>query len=247
MFSTLQRPTSEEAERRRVLREALTSPPRRSSTLQRRESILSRGFNAIFRRDSMMKRPQQQHMSGHATGYELNLRTGPPVVGQHNGPAGKRLSRAMSFKHPERVSHIPPPEVTRYRSKSQHSINDYEESSGGSSGGGGGGSGGYDPLPPRRVGPVFHPGNVLTRDDYFMRGGGGSSPPPPHRGGYNGGWVPRERFAVQRQQSFMPPPLGLGRGGRGGFRRPVAPTLLRRQRRPLPDAFRSQQRWDDER
>ena len=47
MFSTLQRPTLEELERRRAMRETF-SPPR-SSTLQRRESVLSRGFNALFR------------------------------------------------------------------------------------------------------------------------------------------------------------------------------------------------------
>ena len=49
MFSTLQRPTLEELERRRAMRETF-SPPR-SSTLQRRESVLSRGFNALFRDD----------------------------------------------------------------------------------------------------------------------------------------------------------------------------------------------------
>ena len=47
MFSTLQRPTLEELERRRAMRETF-SPPR-SSTLQRRESVISRGFNALFR------------------------------------------------------------------------------------------------------------------------------------------------------------------------------------------------------
>ena len=50
MFSTLQRPTLEELERRRAMRETF-SPPR-SSTLQRRESVLSRGFNALFRDES---------------------------------------------------------------------------------------------------------------------------------------------------------------------------------------------------
>ena len=49
MFSTLQRPTLEELERRRAMRETF-SPPR-SSTLQRRESVISRGFNALFRDD----------------------------------------------------------------------------------------------------------------------------------------------------------------------------------------------------
>ena len=50
---TLQRPTFEELERRRQLRENL-SPNRGSTTLQRRESMISRGLNAIMRRQSFM-------------------------------------------------------------------------------------------------------------------------------------------------------------------------------------------------
>ena len=52
-FMTLQRPTFEELERRRQLRENL-SPNRGSTTLQRRESMISRGLNAIMRRQSFM-------------------------------------------------------------------------------------------------------------------------------------------------------------------------------------------------
>ena len=50
-FMTLQRPTYEEMERRRMLRDGLS--PQRSTTLQRKESMLSRGFNAIMRRQSI--------------------------------------------------------------------------------------------------------------------------------------------------------------------------------------------------
>ena len=55
MFSTLQRPTLEELERRRAMRETF-SPPR-SSTLQRRESVISRGFNALFRDGGYRRMP----------------------------------------------------------------------------------------------------------------------------------------------------------------------------------------------
>ena len=128
MFSTLQRPTLEELERRRAMRETRSkSPPlgRRSSTLQRRESFLSKGFNALFRRESMINKNNNNN-NNNIYASHLNLRTGgPPPVNNGN----RRLGRAMSFKYPERISQIPPPEITRIRSsKSQHSINDYYSS-----------------------------------------------------------------------------------------------------------------------
>ena len=48
----------------------------------------------------------------------LNLRTGAGVRpggpgGGGAGGGGGRLSRAMSFKHPERLGQIPPMEITR--------------------------------------------------------------------------------------------------------------------------------------
>ncbi|XP_059086205.1 uncharacterized protein LOC131882930 isoform X2 [Tigriopus californicus] len=202
MFSTLQRPTLEELERRRAMRETF-SPPR-SSTLHRRESMISRGFNAIFRRDSMMVRNKAEMGPGPRG---LNLRTatgGPPITNNNNNLANKRLSRAMSFKYPERISHIPPPEVTRLRSKSQHSINEY--SSGGS--GSGSNSGGYV--------------DMITDSEPIY---GFRSPPPPI-----GGWVPREKFMVQRRQSYMPPTLNRGRP------REIS-NPGSRKRQPLPPEF----------
>ena len=119
MFSTLQRPTLEELERRRAFRESMgiqsnnNNMNNKNKGLKRRESMLSRGFNAIFRKESFMAKQQHQQQHPHANG--LNLKTATDV-------RRTNLSRAMSFKHPERISHMPPMEVTRIKSRSQHAL-----------------------------------------------------------------------------------------------------------------------------
>lgn len=168
MFSTLQRPTLEEIERRRAMRSAVSpirsttlnrkesflrgdqrglrggytdgdmyrptglqradsmysrmapdDPPLRPApTLVRKESILKRGLNALRRRESMLS-PKRS-----SSGPPLSASAGSGMI----GPIGsdriapspnRRIGRATSFKYPERVSQIPPPEITRIRSKSQ--------------------------------------------------------------------------------------------------------------------------------
>ena len=137
----------------------------------------------------------------------------------------------MSFKYPEKISHIPPPEFTRkvamivalmftvvimefvncrLRSKSQHSVSnqEYSSSSGGSNGSTG--NGGYvdmiyaDERPYK--GAANANSNRKTSDYYSSDSNNESS-------GTGGGsqWVARERFMVQRNHSFMPP-RNLGRG-----------------------------------
>ena len=203
-FSTLQRPTYQEMERRRQLRDdgliTSTSGPmsngttgsgsncssseinkqtavkRTASSLQRKDSVLSRGFNALVRRQSMavtnpsklqeMRPPEIRHLKTQFTmddndevtymppklpnyipentnqgqrGLRRFLPEDPPLSMMtngssnmiprvnHQGPMMTNLSRsrsmaigrAKSFKHPEKVSHIPPPEILRLRSKSQ--------------------------------------------------------------------------------------------------------------------------------
>ena len=108
MFSTLQRPTSEEIERRRALRgnvggsQYFNEFPR-SSTLQRKDSMISRGFNAIFRKDSFMaknssKSPGRRKMlpatpTGGSSGNFVNLinnnnsaENPPPLPMRHVNP-----------------------------------------------------------------------------------------------------------------------------------------------------------------
>jgi len=220
MFSTLQRPTAtEEAERRkqRLLREAALTPARSVTNLRRKESVLARGFNALFRRDSLAVGRSSGNLTSFGRGRQLHDNQPPHGLfgargggmAARGGGAARRGSRAMSFRHPERISHIPPPEVTRLRSRSQHSVAaaattaDYGSS----------GSSGYVEM-------------SFEDDD-----SGSPSPPPLPRpgwpnygGGPNAGHLaegplpgPRERFRVQRRQSFMPPRIGAGYGaGRGG-------------------------------
>lgn len=139
-FMTLQRPTFDELERRRQLRDTLS--PQRSSTLQRKESVLSRGFNAIMRRQSMMSptRPTPTNLRRNDSFFMHSTLSKDPdsipplsmmtndedrhplhtiVHNTNNNPRGRNLGRAKSFKYPERISQIPPAELTRLRSKSQ--------------------------------------------------------------------------------------------------------------------------------
>ena len=202
-FSTLQRPTFQEMERRRQIRDEglangssgptsngttgsgsncssaeinkQTAVKRTASSLQRKDSVLSRGFNALVRRQSMAvtnpskvqdMRPEIRHLKPKFTmddnddvtymppqlpnyipenatqgqrGVRRFLPDDPPLSMMTNGssnmiprvnnqgPMFTNLSRsrsmavgrAKSFKHPEKVSHIPPPEILRLRSKSQ--------------------------------------------------------------------------------------------------------------------------------
>ena len=71
-FMTLQRPTMDELERRRQLRESLSPLRERSTTLQRRESMLSRGLNAIMRRQSFMSPPRNP--GGNSNGNANHLK-----------------------------------------------------------------------------------------------------------------------------------------------------------------------------
>ena len=229
------------------------SPPR-SSTLQRRESMLSKGFNAIFRRDSMMHKSNNNNNNNNnaaATKGGLNLRTATAqqtnsnMINNNNNNSSssnlqqKRLSRAMSFKHPERISHIPPPEVTRLRSKSQVSVNEYSTASSGGSSGIGSGSGGpgYVDLP--------YAGGGETSDHTIYSSQSPLAVKP---------WQAREKYMIQRNHSFMPPKNIAGRGGpmmqsrplivkremaaersNNGFGGPPPPRG--RQRHPLPPEF----------
>ena len=66
-------------------------------------------FSNLIRRESMLVKPRSSSAG-------LNLRTGAgvrPGGGPGGGAGGGRLSRAMSFKHPERLGQIPPMEITR--------------------------------------------------------------------------------------------------------------------------------------
>ena len=145
-FMTLQRPTFEELERRRQLRDNMS--PQKSTTLQRRESMLSRGFNAIMRRQSFMSpssrgqpkltRNDSFFMHSSLAKDSSDLPPGGVMTNDHDLDAdmrhplhtiippnnhtqmrGRNLSRAKSFKYPEKISQIPPAEFTRLRSKSQ--------------------------------------------------------------------------------------------------------------------------------
>ena len=202
-FSTLQRPTFQELERRRQLRDEgiainssgptsngttisgsncssaevnrQTAVKRTASSLQRKDSVLSRGFNALVRRQSMAvtnpsklldSRPEIRHLKTQFSmddnddvtfmppqlpnyvpdnanqgqrGIRRFLPEDPPLSMMTNGSSNiiprvnnqgqmitnlsrsrsMALGRAKSFKHPEKVSHIPPPEILRLRSKSQ--------------------------------------------------------------------------------------------------------------------------------
>jgi len=190
--------------------------------------MLSRGFNALFRRDSLAAGRSAGNLSGAGRGRPFldgqpsHGIFGPPrgggggVGGVRGAGAARRISRAMSFRHPERISHIPPPEVTRMRSRSQHSVAaaaaaaDYGSS----------GSSGYVEM-------------SFEEDD----AGGSPSPPPPLPPPTTawppyGNMAPRERFRVQRRQSFMPPRMGAGYGAggaRGGGFGPAASAFRSRQ------------------
>ena len=228
MFSTLQRPTLEELERRRAFRETMSkSPPvlrKGGSGLKRRESMLARGFNALFRKESFAVNNNNNIKSAsnlnlnNRFDMHLNLRTatGPPGL-PPDPPLGmkRHLSRAMSFKHPERISHIPPPEVTRLRlrSKSQHAIDPSA----------------YDLE--LDLDSEDEPHEIIPRP---MQQQQRPVVAP----------VPRQGYAVRRQQSFMPPRLN-GPGGLGHF--PQRPPIRRRQRQSLmPDLFYNiEDRWND--
>lgn len=271
-FMTLQRPTFEELERRRQLRESLS--PQRSTTLQRRESMLSRGLNAILRRQSFMS-PQRPQMSQSNT----NLRrhdsffmhsalakdpdVAPPIsmmmtndndqdfrsrqhplhtiVNNNNNSqqtrAGARsnLVRAKSFKYPERVSQIPPAELTRLRSKSQvraevammSSSEDpvYTSGSGGSNSGSGKS---FQRRPPPS-------GASNSQSSYFDELGYGQAVQ----------WLSREKF-------FQPPPRVLPNRPSQNNTRPSPrdisepPPTGPKRRLPLPDIFYYGDRWQEQ-
>ena len=269
-FMTLQRPTFEELERRRQLRDNLS--PQRSTTLQRRESMLSRGINAIMRRQSFMSPSNQNHNNHRQANLrrndsffmhsalakdtasdmpslitdDNNLHT---VVHTKNRP-GRNLSRAKSFKYPERVSQIPPAELTRLRSKSQVRNDNVMQQE-----------------------QVQQVGNSSSDDPVYTSGSGGSAvgsgksmaftarrtlPDPSRAGpgyfedlGYGQAvqWLSREKF-------FQPPPRILPRPN---TKPRVAETLINnprdisepppsntKRRLPLPDIFYYGDRWQEQ-
>ena len=81
----------------------------KAGMVQKLRSFVLPTFSHIIRRESMLVKPRSSSAG-------LNLRTGGGVRpgGSGGGPGGGgRLSRAMSFKHPERMGQIPPMELTR--------------------------------------------------------------------------------------------------------------------------------------
>lgn len=156
-FATLQRPSYEDLERRRRMREG--SPPPRgppggpAKGLQRKDSVLTRGLNALRRRQSMVSNRKTEYEASFSTQPFTSLQTPdpePPLsmmttestnarrqsYNFPNPPPGGRpgltrsrsvLARARSFKHPEHFSQIPPMEITRMRSKSQMRMPDQQQ------------------------------------------------------------------------------------------------------------------------
>ena len=106
--------------------------------LHRKDSMLARGLSALKRRQSMIVTRKAEDIYSHrGHPHNINLNdTEPPLsmmtvaannVRRYDVPntatnlnrSRSMLGRARSFKYPEKVSHIPPPEITRLRSKSQ--------------------------------------------------------------------------------------------------------------------------------
>ena len=144
-FATLQRPSYEDLERRRRMREGSPQGPRAGpggKGLQRKDSVLTRGLNALRRRQSMVSNRKSEYEASFSTQPFTSLQTPdpePPLsmmtsestnarrqsYNFPNPPPGGRpgltrsrsvLARARSFKHPEHFSQIPPMEITRLRS-----------------------------------------------------------------------------------------------------------------------------------
>lgn len=271
---TLQRPTFEELERRRQLRESLS--PQRSTTLQRRESMLSRGFNAIMRRQSFMS---PSSSSSKPANMNSNLRrhdsffmhsalakdpdVAPPlsmmtndhleqvhplhtIVNNNNNNnqmtrGRSNLARAKSFKYPERVSQIPPAELTRLRSKSQvrdhYNLSNNNNSSGGedpvytSGSGGSAADSGKSLL--RRPPPS---GSSNNGSSYFEEVGYGSAV----------NWLSREKF-FQPPPRIMPQrPMMQRPSPRDLSEPPPHPIGTNKRRLPLPDIFYYGERWQEQ-
>ena len=246
-FMTLQRPTFEELERRRQLRDTLS--PQKSTTLQRRESMLSRGLNAIMRRQSFMGGTQNRpkltrndsffmHSSlakedvlppgGMMTNDEIDEHRHPlHTIIPPNTNRGRNLARAKSFKYPEKISQIPPAEFTRLRSKSQ-----IRDSGFGSS--------------------IFSKDVLSSSEDAVYTSGSGGSAVGSGKSVKNryfeennpaANWLNRERF-------FQPPPR-YQRPERP-MQKPMArdisepPPHTTKKRMPLPDIFYYGDRWQEQ-
>ena len=230
-FMTLQRPTFEEMERRRQLRENMS--PNRSTTLQRRESMISRGLNAIMRRQSFMggSKPQT-HLKRNDSFFMHSALIkddrddrGPSLLLTNDQqehplhtitrPSRPNLGRAKSFKYPERVSQIPPAELTRIRSKSQ-------------------------------VRPDYYSGSGSSDDPMYTSGSGGSA------AGSGKSMLRRNPTFLGSRSNFeefpkyfQPPPRVLPR-------RPSPRDVSEpppggpKRRQPLPDIFFYGERWQEQ-
>lgn len=291
-FMTLQRPTMDELERRRQLRESLSPLRERSTTLQRRESMLSRGLNAIMRRQSFMSPPR--NTGGNSNGNANHLKRHdsffmhstlakdpdnmPPLSmmtndkfndnliltsaannnsnnNQFQRGRSTNLARAKSFKYPERISQMPPAELTRLRSKSQvrSSVQDQVQlnSSGGedpmyTSGSGGSASGGSGKSPYRgKMGTLLPP-----REERIQR-------PQESRGGYAEDlgygqavqWLSREKFFQEKPGNFQPPPrMSVPKPQGKTSPRDISepPPTANKKRLPLPDIFYYGDRWQEQ-
>ena len=249
-FMTLQRPTFEEMERRRMIRENMS--PQRSTTLQRRESMISRGFNAIMRRQSFMGSPSKpannlkrndsffMH-SALLTGNRDD--PGPSLILSNEGtnehplhtitrPSRPNLGRAKSFKYPEKVSQIPPAELTRLRSKSQVRPDPYYNSAGSSddpvytSGSGGSAAGSAKNM--LRRNPTFNMGPSRydrNREELYNRN--------------------RNEFSGSNKY-FEPPPRVLPRRPSPRDISEPPPGSGSKRRLPLPDIFFYGDRWQEQ-
>ena len=242
-FMTLQRPTFEEMERRRMIRENMS--PQRSTTLQRRESMISRGLNAIMRRQSFMGSPSKpannlkrnDSFFMHSALLSNRDDPGPSLILSNEGtnehplhtitrPSRPNLGRAKSFKYPEKVSQIPPAELTRLRSKSQVRPDPYYNSAGSSddpvytSGSGGSAAGSGKSMlrrkPTFNLGPSRYDRNEFNGSKYFQRD---SFQPPPRV-------LPRR----PSPRDISEPPPGSGS----------------KRRLPLPDIFFYGDRWQEQ-
>ena len=241
-FMTLQRPTFEELERRRQVREHLS--PQRATTLQRRESMLSRGINAIMRRQSFMStsKPTLRRNDSFFMHSSLLSKDGQDSLPTmmitpdddqepalhtivNNRPSRSNLGRAKSFKYPERISQIPPAELTRIRSKSQVRNNFLHEqvlSSSEEYTSGGSASGSGKSLLPRK--PSYIRNNNYSDDPY----------------GHATNWLNREMLF---QAPRMLPKAGVTRPSPRDLSEP--PPVAKR-RLPLPDIFYYGERWTEQ-